>query len=253
MHELIDDYINLFEFIRPTEIRQEFCKSSANEQREKKKIRTEDTLQGPRPAPDAMPQKILYECTYRPRGNPRMLLAAPAIGVLGSPFAAVQPLGFIMMRLYLPPEGTTANVVPPTLVFEYDNSTFHTWLGPDENLQLTDYEIMPDAGFTNPWQQPAAPGGKLTLNITRSPDEAGTNYLPMPPPEEGGFLDILKAMSPVADNCKTPDGPCLPYNVFLRPDDRSPASAANVMQAYYPQSKLCTIDSYQLNGKDCSL
>lgn len=272
----------------------------------KEKKRSEDAMQRDMTSLDAMLRITEHPFERRCRRTPKMLLATAAIGLLGSSFAAAQPLGFIMMRLYLPPEGKTVNVVPPTLVFEYENGTtktilpcatqakaniemlralaekqtgcawagtygvdgrrslnvggpdssakywvtpflpvvslkriqvkgqfpdarylsfitynskFNTWLGPEDSPQLTDYEIVPDTGDVNPWQQSVPPGGKFTLNITRHADETGTNVLPMPPPEEGGFLDILKAMPPVADNCKTPGGPCVPYNVFLRPDD----------------------------------
>lgn len=35
------------------------------------------------------------------------------------------------------------------------------------------------------------------------------------------------------------------------PADGSPLSAVDIMQEYYPQSKLCTVDSYQLKGRVC--
>lgn len=43
-----------------------------------------------------------------------------------------------------------------------------------------------------------------------------------------------------------------PQSVHDVPDDGSQISAANVMQEYYPQAKLCTVESYERNGKDCS-
>lgn len=232
-------------------------------------------------------------------------MAAGAIALFASTFAAAAPLGFIAMRVYLPPGGSTANITPPTLVFENTdgtsktilpcanqtaalaemarvglekqtecawaggygidgrvsinvaapddsakywvtpflpveslkririkgkfpdarylsfvtyNSKSTTWLPLSENPQLTDYEITPDAGYMNPWQQPALAGGRFTVDIVRNPAEAETNYLPMPPPEEGGIIDIVKAMPEPLANCQ-PGNPCLPTSKFLRPGE----------------------------------
>jgi hypothetical protein len=233
----------------------------------------------------------------------RRALIAAAIALMSSTFATAAPLGFIAMRVYLPPGGTTADIVPPTLVFEnrdgtsttihpcadktaataellrmqldnqtgcawalgygvdemrslniaapdssahywltpfqpleslhririkgqfpesrylsfvtYD-STLNTWLALSENPQLTDYEITPDAGHMNPWQQPALAGGRFTVDIARDRADAGANHLPMPPTTEGNIIEILKAMPSPADNC-APENPCMPYSRFARP------------------------------------
>jgi hypothetical protein len=45
---------------------------------------------------------------------------------------------------------------------------------------LTDYQIAPDSGSVNPWQQHAAPGGRFTVTLTADPTP-GTNTLQLAP------------------------------------------------------------------------
>lgn len=50
---------------------------------------------------------------------------------------------------------------------------------PFTGSSLSDYRIAPDPGSTNPWQRPAAPGGRFTVTIGAAPNQP--NALPMPP------------------------------------------------------------------------
>ncbi|MGF7239417.1 MAG: hypothetical protein ACQSGP_31340 [Frankia sp.] len=49
------------------------------------------------------------------------------------------------------------------------------------NSELTDYHIAPDGGSVNPWQQPAAPGGRFTVTLQADPAVGATNVLPIAP------------------------------------------------------------------------
>lgn len=256
----------------------------------------------------------------------RHSLAAGALVIaagMGSAVAVAKPLGFIAMRVYLPAGGTTANIVPPTLVFESTDGTSKTilpcagkteataellralaetqtgcawamsygvegmrtlniaapdssahywvtpflpvdslkririkgqfpearylslltydsklqaWLPLSESLQLTDHEIVPDAGHLNPWQQPGLAGGRFTVDVVRDRRDAGANYLPMPPPNEGGLPDILTEMPAPMANCV--DGnPCLPYSTFVRPPEVLEAGMAPNYDSGYIMSR----------------
>lgn len=46
---------------------------------------------------------------------------------------------------------------------------------------LPDYRIAADPGSTNPWQRPAAPGGRFTVTIGSQVTSSHPNVLPMPP------------------------------------------------------------------------
>ena len=46
---------------------------------------------------------------------------------------------------------------------------------------LTDYQIAPDAGSINPWQQSGAPGGKFTITLRPDPSPSQANTLPLAP------------------------------------------------------------------------
>lgn len=46
---------------------------------------------------------------------------------------------------------------------------------------LTDYQIAPDAGSINPWQQPGPPGGKFTITLRPDPSQGEANTLPLAP------------------------------------------------------------------------
>lgn len=240
-----------------------------------------------------------------PQAARRLPLAALALatllGLLATPLASAGPLGFIMMRVYLP-EGGFGTVELPTLVFEHSDGTRRElapcsrllqvstellksladrqpdcgwalsygdpdrislnvaapdtaaayWVTPfmpvatlrritingrfpdarylsfityDAGFdpyfpmpagmqpQLTDFEIVPDAGFLNPWQQPALAGGRYTLYVARSAADAPRNALAMPPARDGSLVDILGRMPTIA-NCAPV---CLPYHQFFRP------------------------------------
>ena len=45
---------------------------------------------------------------------------------------------------------------------------------------LTDYRIAPQPGSLNPWQRPAAPGGRFTVTIRSDPAPGQANTLPLP-------------------------------------------------------------------------
>jgi hypothetical protein len=49
------------------------------------------------------------------------------------------------------------------------------------NSWLTDYQIAPDPGSANPWQQPAKPGGHYTLALTSDVSPGQANTLPLAP------------------------------------------------------------------------
>jgi len=46
---------------------------------------------------------------------------------------------------------------------------------------LTDYQIAPDPGSVNPWQQPAAPGGRYTVTLREDVAPGQVNTLPLAP------------------------------------------------------------------------
>lgn len=46
---------------------------------------------------------------------------------------------------------------------------------------LTDYQIAPDAGSINPWQQSGPPGGKFTITLRPDPSPGQANTLPLAP------------------------------------------------------------------------
>jgi hypothetical protein len=45
---------------------------------------------------------------------------------------------------------------------------------------LPDYRIAPQPGSGNPWQQPAAPGGRFTVTLSPDPSPGQANTLPLP-------------------------------------------------------------------------
>lgn len=56
---------------------------------------------------------------------------------------------------------------------DFTANSVHSW--------LTDYQIAPDPGSVNPWQQPARPGGKYTLTLTADAAPGQANTLPLAP------------------------------------------------------------------------
>ena len=46
---------------------------------------------------------------------------------------------------------------------------------------LTDYQIAPDQGSVNPWQQPAAPGGRYTITLREDAAPGQVNTIPLAP------------------------------------------------------------------------
>ncbi|MGA8923258.1 MAG: hypothetical protein WB682_08945, partial [Candidatus Dormiibacterota bacterium] len=46
---------------------------------------------------------------------------------------------------------------------------------------LTDYQIAPDAGSINPWQQSGPAGGKFTITLRPDPSPGQANTLPLAP------------------------------------------------------------------------
>lgn len=67
---------------------------------------------------------------------------------------------------------------------------------------LPDYRIAPDPGSRNPWQRPAAPGGRFTVTISSQVTSVQTNVLPMPPgttTQFPGYL-VYRVYLPATDN-----------------------------------------------------
>lgn len=56
---------------------------------------------------------------------------------------------------------------------------------------LTDYQIAPDAGSVNPWQQQAAPGGHYTVTLREDVAPGERNTMPIAPTGSTGGLGIL--------------------------------------------------------------
>ena len=63
-------------------------------------------------------------------------------------------------------------------VYTSSTSPFNTnGVGSD----LTDYQIVPDAGSINPWQQSGPAGGKFTITLRPDPSQGEANTLPLAP------------------------------------------------------------------------
>jgi hypothetical protein len=72
---------------------------------------------------------------------------------------------------------------------------------------ISDYELAPDAGSTNPWQQAGAAGGKYTVTLKQDVNTAEKNVLPLAPTGatsgQTGYL-ILRVYLPAADPSTVP-------------------------------------------------
>lgn len=85
-------------------------------------------------------------------------------------------------------------------VYSADGSEFTT-NGVASNL--TDYQIAPDPGSVNPWQQPAPPGGRYTVTLQSDVTPGQINTLPLAPAgTPDGTLGLLffRVYVPAHDN-----------------------------------------------------
>ena len=89
-----------------------------------------------------------------------------------------------------------------TLSGRYPESRYMSFAVYDENgtsftangvsSSLTDYQIMPDPGSVNPWQQVARPGGAFTVTLQGDVTPNLANALPIAPnASSAGTTDVL--------------------------------------------------------------
>jgi hypothetical protein len=99
---------------------------------------------------------------------------------------------------------------------EFPDARYMSWNAYDASLTtyeingvksgLPDFEIAPDAGSVNPWQQSGPAGGHYTLKVSSGGAGQG-NVLPMPPSTKGAISLMPAPCSGAA---------CPPINQFLR-------------------------------------
>jgi hypothetical protein len=80
---------------------------------------------------------------------------------------------------------------------------------------ISDFQIAPDAGSLNPWQQTASAGGNYTVTLKENPTAAEPNVLPLAPTDavagQTGYL-ILRLYLPASDPSTVP----LPNMTFVQ-------------------------------------
>jgi len=114
---------------------------------------------------------------------------------------------------------------------------------------IPDYKINPNAGFINPWQQPALAGGKYTVHIVRNPKTDApltANTLVMPPAIEGSLLTLLTQM-PEVKNCNPT---CYPINFFKPSKATASGAFPNSDSAYLMSMVKPKVDNvFVIRGK----
>jgi hypothetical protein len=95
----------------------------------------------------------------------------------------------------------------------YDSAT-HAFTSHGVYSALADYQIAPDRGSVNPWQQQAAAGGHFTLTLRTDVASHQANTLPLAPPGSAngrpGYL-VYRIYLPAGGNVKSVPLPTLTF------------------------------------------
>jgi hypothetical protein len=152
------------------------------------------------------------------------------------------------LKIYVKGEFPDARFMSVTV---YDNNG-GTFTSNGVSSGLVDYQIAPDEGTANPFQQPARGNGRFTLTIQRSVSPAQSNVLPLVPvsPSTGSLLPpgfgfiIFRVYLPHSGDFSTVHLPTLIFSRNGRPQTLPTCTGDNPAQQGLAQTLESLVQSH---------